>query len=63
LIQIDGDYYYVRSNGALVVSQTYWVTKTNGLLPEGSYEFGADGKMVLPEEPEEPVEPETPEEL
>ena len=62
LIMIDGDYYYVRSGGVLVRGQKYWVTKTNGLLPEGSYEFGEDGKMIVePEEPEvpEPDHPDT----
>ncbi|MCH5184035.1 MAG: hypothetical protein J1E00_07655, partial [Oscillospiraceae bacterium] len=62
LIQIDGDYYYVRSNGALVRNRSYWVTKTNDLLPEGIYTFGEDGKMILDEEPVEPEEPEIPEE-
>lgn len=53
LVKMDGAYYYVRSNGALVCGQTYWVTKTNDLLPEGSYTFDAEGKMVdVPELPE-----------
>lgn len=51
LIQIDGDYYYVRSSGEVVHDRKYWITRTNGLLPEGTYAFGADGKMIL--EPEE----------
>ncbi len=58
LIKLDGDYYYVRSNGALAIGR-YWVTVHNGLLPQGMYTFGADGKMVNPpveEEPEEPTE-------
>ncbi|MGN1218127.1 MAG: hypothetical protein ACI4TD_09125, partial [Phocaeicola sp.] len=48
LIQIDGDYYYVRTSGEVVHGTTYWITKTNGLLPEASYTFGDDGKMVNP---------------
>ena len=60
LIQIDGDYYYVRTNGQLATGR-YWITKTNGLLPEASYKFGSDGKMnmegVVPEvNPDEPSE-------
>ena len=47
LIKIDGAYYYVRSNGQVVVNSTYWVTKTNGLLTAKSYKFGADGKMII----------------
>jgi glucan-binding YG repeat protein len=46
LIYLDGSYYYVRSNAQLVVGRTYWVTKTNDLLPAANYEFGADGKMI-----------------
>ena len=46
LLQIDGSYYYVRSNGQLVVDRTYWVTKTNDLLPAANYQFGSDGKML-----------------
>ena len=47
LIQINGDYYYVKtSNCEVVHGRSYWVTLTNGLLPAGQYAFGADGKMV-----------------
>ena len=52
LIQIDGDYYYIRGTGEVVHGQNYWITKTNDLMPEGSYTFADDGKMVIPEEPE-----------
>ena len=48
LIQIDGDFYYVRtSNCEVVHDRTYWVTATNNLLPSGQYEFGPDGKLIL----------------
>ncbi|MFB2020518.1 InlB B-repeat-containing protein [Pseudoflavonifractor sp. P01025] len=48
LIQIDGDYYYVKtSNCEVVHGRTYWVTVTNGLLPSGQYVFADDGKMIL----------------
>ncbi len=58
-LDTDGDgepdaYYYARSYGQIVTNATYWVTKTNDLLPAGWYEFGEDGKMVVEtEEPEE----------
>ena len=45
LYEYNGDYYYVRSNGLLLTWDMY-ITKTNGLMPEGEYKFGADGKMV-----------------
>lgn len=49
LIQIDGDYYYVRtSTGEVIHSRTYWVTATNGLLPAGQYTFADDGKLIDP---------------
>ena len=47
LIQIDGCYYYVRGTGEVVNGRSYWITKTNDLLPEGSYTFDDDGKMIL----------------
>ena len=47
LIQIEGNYYYVKtSNCEVVHGRSYWVTVTNDLLPAGPYTFGADGKMV-----------------
>ena len=47
LIQIDGSYYYVKTSGEVVHGRTYWITKTNGLLPEKSYSFADDGKMTV----------------
>ena len=48
LVQDDnGDYYYISgSTMAAITNRTYNVSKTNGLLPTGSYKFGADGKML-----------------
>ena len=53
LMEIDGSYYYARtSTGAFVRNQTYWITKTNGLLTEGNYTFDNEGKIVFSVEPE-----------
>ena len=53
LMQIDGNYYYARtSTGAFVTNQSYWITKTNGLLAEGIYQFDETGKIIFPEEGE-----------
>ena len=53
LMQIDGNYYYARtSTGAFVTNQSYWITKTNGLLDEGIYQFDEKGKIIFPEEGE-----------
>ncbi len=47
LVQIDDDYYYVRtSNGEVIHGKSYWVTATNGLLPAGLYRFADDGKLI-----------------
>lgn len=48
LIQISDDYYYVKTNGEVVHGRNYWISKTNGLLPEKSYTFDSDGKIILP---------------
>ena len=48
LILIDGDYYYVKTNGEVVHGRTYWITKTNGLLQEKAYTFDDSGKLVNP---------------
>ncbi len=46
LIEINGDYYYVRSNGEVVTGRNYWITKTNGIMEAANYTFDADGKLV-----------------
>ncbi|MDO4622412.1 MAG: phosphodiester glycosidase family protein [Eubacteriales bacterium] len=47
LIEIDGSYYYVRTNGEVVHGRKYWISKTNGLMDEKSYAFDEDGKMII----------------
>lgn len=63
LLQLEENVYiYVRSDGRLALGK-YWVTNANGLLAQGMYDFGTDGKYtktVEPEEPDAPVEPEQP---
>ena len=48
LIKIGDDYYYAKTGGIIVTSQTYYVTLNNDLLPCANYEFAADGKLVMP---------------
>ena len=43
----DGSYYYVNSTKKAVKSQTYFITKTNGLIPAAEYTIGADGVIVI----------------
>ena len=45
LVEVDGDLYFATGNGELVTG-SYYVWKGNGILPEDTYEFGADGKLV-----------------
>ena len=51
LIKIDGDFYYVRSNGEVVTDCDYFISWTHGLLPQDKYHFDADGKMTGKVEP------------
>ena len=63
LILIDGDYYYVDSKCQVKHDCTYYISKNNGYMPNGSYTFDAEGKLVIetePEVPETPVVPEQP---
>ena len=51
LVEIDGEFYYVRSSGALVIGQDYYVSKPNGLtrngeeIKKGTYTFDAEGRI------------------
>ena len=64
----EGNYYYINSTKKAVKNCKYGISeaKANGLLPAGTYEFGADGKMIDPPDqeetpdPSEPTEPEVP---
>ena len=44
-MKVADDYYYIDENGAAVTDTMMLVEKTNDLLPEDTYCFGADGKM------------------
>ena len=54
LIKINGDYYYFSTSKFAVLDKDYYITKTNGLLPMGTYHFDKDGKMVTETKPDEP---------
>ena len=38
MIKIGDDYYYANSKGQLIVNQTYYCSRMNGLMEEGTYE-------------------------
>ena len=48
LNELDGEYYYATSNGALAVSSNIWITTFNDLIAPGSgwFAFDAEGKLV-----------------
>ena len=46
LVSVNGNYYYVDARGVVTTNKSVTVNKTNGLVAEGKYTFGADGKMV-----------------
>lgn len=46
MIKIGDDYYYANSKGQLIVNQTYYCSRTNGLMDEGTYAFDAEGKLI-----------------
>ena len=47
LIEIDGYYYYIKSDCTAVRDRDYFVSNTNNLMPRGTYHFNADGTMVV----------------
>ena len=47
LVQVDGAYYYIQSDGTAVTNTEMYISKTNGLMKAGTYAFGADGKMII----------------
>ena len=47
LVKDNGDYYYI-SSGYIAVTGNYVITRTNGLLQSGMYQFDEDGKMIDP---------------
>lgn len=46
LVEVDGSYYYVLPSGKVAVNSDRAVP--DGLLPAGTYRFGADGKLINP---------------
>ena len=46
MIKIGDDYYYANSKGQLIVNQTYYCSRMNGLMEEGTYAFDAAGKLI-----------------
>lgn len=46
LIEVDGAWIYVRSNGILATGK-YWITNTNGNMDAGYYNFDENGYMIV----------------
>lgn len=49
MVQVGADLYFVKQNGAVYANGSLFVSaaKANGLVEAGSYQFGADGKMIV----------------
>ncbi len=49
LVKVDGGIYFVKLNGKLYKNGSLFVTeaKTHGLVPAGTYDFDADGKIIV----------------
>ncbi len=43
---MEGFYYYIRSDCSAVVNRSYYVTRTNGLVPVGTYDFDEAGRLI-----------------
>ena len=47
IFKVGDDYYYAKTDGSLV-RERIWATVTNGLMPQGYYDFDAEtGKMIV----------------
>ncbi len=44
----DNAYIYVRTSGEVVAGRSYWITKSNDLLPAANYKFDSNGIMINP---------------
>ena len=55
LLEVDGGWIYVRSNGTLAIGQ-YWITNTNGAMEADYYEFDENGFMIFTEKEDGIVE-------
>ena len=47
LIRIGDSYYYAGAGGKIVADQSFYVTQTNNLLPQGTYRFDHSGKIIM----------------
>ena len=48
LIEIDGDWYYVRSGGLVATGSYYCTYNMTDIIPIGTYQFDDTGKMIDP---------------
>ena len=44
---INGEYYYAKTDGEVIHGMSYYISKTNGLLEKGQYDFDEEGRMFL----------------
>ena len=46
VIQLDGYFYFITTNGRVITNQSYYVWKTNNLILESTYKFNELGQIV-----------------
>ncbi len=46
VIQLDGYFYFIATNGRVITNQSYYVWKTNNLILEATYKFNELGQIV-----------------
>ena len=49
LIEFEGAIYHIGERAKVTTSKTVWISTnaSNGLVKQGNYTFGADGKMIV----------------
>ena len=46
VINLDGYFYFIATNGRVITNQSYYVWKTNNLILEATYKFNELGQIV-----------------
>ena len=47
LFEVDDSYYYAGDGGKITTDSSFWISKTNDLVPAGTYRADAEGKLIM----------------
>ena len=47
MVEYNGAYYFISDGAKALANVSCWVSQTNGLVPEGTYRFGADAQAIM----------------